>query len=153
MITDRSKEASGFFRFLEFFLTRFLGTFTDCAVLWILADFVFKGSYFGKNILSPSISFEAATLVNYITSYFWIWHTRINDPGHKSFWQKFVSFNISALMGYVIKMVLLLLFDHWFGWHVVICNLIALSVAGIYNYFIAEKWVFKRKIPAREEEE
>ena len=152
MIIDRNREATGPLRFVEFFLTRNIGTLVDCGVLWLLADLVFNDSYVGKNIISPTISFELATFVNYVTSYLWIWSTRIQDHGKKSFFRRFLTFNLSSVLGFLIKMALLLLFEHLFGWHVVICNIAALTISGFFNFFFAEVWVFgkKQKRPARE---
>lgn len=145
MIIDRNREATGILRFVEFFLTRNIGTLADCGVLWLLADMVFKGSYVGENIISPTISFEVATFVNYVTSYIWIWSTRIDDRSAAAFFRRFLSFNLSSVVGFVIKMAFLLLLEHWTGWHVVLCNLVALCVSGFFNYFLAEMWVFGKK--------
>jgi len=152
MIIDRKREATGILRFVEFFLTRNIGTLVDCGVLWLFADLVFKGSYVGENIISPTISFEAATFVNYVTSYLWIWSTRIDDHSTRSFLKRFLTFNLTSVFGFLVKMIFLLLFEHWFGWHVVICNLVALLISGFFNFFLAEVWVFGRKTnrPARE---
>lgn len=152
MIIDRRREATGPLRFLEFFLTRNIGTLVDTAVLWLFADLVFKGSYVGVNIVSPTISFEVATLVNYITSCLWIWGPRVKEHSFRSHVQRFLTFNLSSVLGFLIKMALLLLFERLFGWHVVICNLAALAISGFFNFFFAEMWVFGRcrPRPARE---
>lgn len=147
MITDRSKEAKGALRFLEYFLTRNIGTLADCAVLWMLAEWVFKGSYVGENIISPTLSFEVACVVNYTTSSIWVYNQRIDDHSMRAHLNRFFKFNVSSILGFLIKMGLLLLFDHWFGWHVVVCNLVALSISGLFNYSTSELWVFgKRKV-------
>ena len=147
MIIDRTREGSAPIRFLEFFVTRLLGTLADTAVLWLFADLVFKGSYVGENIVSPTISFEVATMVNYITSYCWIYNNRIGKRSMSQFMLRFVAFNVSSLLGFFIKMILLLLLKRWFGWHVVICNLVALTVSGLFNFTAADQWVFGRRKP------
>jgi len=153
MITDRSKEAKGALRFLEYFLTRNIGTAADCLVVWLLADFVFKGSYVGENIVSPTISFEVACVVNYITSSLWVYAQRIDDHSMRGHLRRFFKFNVSSILGYLIKMGLLLLIDHWFGWHVVICNLVALSIAGLFNFSTSELWVFGKQKAATSSDE
>ena len=152
MIIDRRREATGPLRFVEFFLTRNIGTLVDCGVLWLLADLVFKDSYVGRNIVSPTISFEAAVLVNFVTSCLWIWSARIKDHSPRSLFRRFVAFNISSVMGFLVKMGFLLLFEHLFGWHVVLCNLAALTISGFFNYFLAEVWVFGKRRPRPEHE-
>jgi putative hemolysin/putative flippase GtrA len=147
-----SREGSTPIRILKFFLTRNIGTLVDTAVLWLFADLVFKGSYVGENIVSPTISFEVATLVNYITSYYWIYNSRIEQRSVRQFFRRFLTFNLSSVLGFLIKMAFLLLFKRWLGWHVVLCNLLALSVSGIFNFLFVDHWVFRRKTirPARE---
>ena len=147
MIIDRRREATGPLRFVEFFLTRNIGTLVDCGVLWLLADLVFKGSYAGRNIVSPTLSFEAAVMVNYVTSCLWIWGARIEDNSFRTHLHRFLTFNVSSLMGFLLKMAFLLLFERLFGWHVVICNLVALAISGFFNFFLAEAWVFGKKRP------
>ena len=138
-------EKKGIVKFLEFVLTRNIGTLVDCGVLWIFADCVFKGSYVGENIISPTISFEAAMFVNYLTSYFWIWRHRVAQSTTGVFWRHFIKYNFSSIAGFLVKMAFLLLFERLFGWHVVVCNLVALCISGLVNYFLAEKWVFRRR--------
>ena len=48
------------------------------------------------------------------------------------------------MAGYCIKLGVLNLLKLTFGWHTALCNFIALAVAGIFNYLIADKWVFKK---------
>lgn len=55
-------------------------------------------------------------------------------------------FNISCVLGFMVKMAFLLLFERMFGWDVVYCNLMALLISGIVNYFLAEYVVFKRQL-------
>ena len=152
MIIDRRREATGPLRFVEFFLTRNIGMLVDCGVLWLLADLVFKDSYVGRNIVSPTISFEAAVVVNFVTSCLWIWSARIKDHSPHSMFRRFVAFNVSSVMGFLVKMGFLLLFEHLFGWHVVLCNLVALTISGFFNYFLAEVWVFGKRRPRPEHE-
>ena len=152
MIIDRKREATGPLRFIEFFLTRNIGMLVDCGVLWLLADLVFKDSYVGRNIVSPTISFEAAVVVNFVTSCLWIWSARIKDHSPHSMFRRFVAFNVSSVMGFLVKMGFLLLFEHLFGWHVVLCNLVALTISGFFNYFLAEVWVFGKRRPRPEHE-
>lgn len=56
----------------------------------------------------------------------------------------FVNFNISAIGGFLIKMLFLLLFESVFGWGVVWCNLAALLISGCFNYFMTDIWVFRK---------
>ncbi|MCI2082913.1 MAG: GtrA family protein [Bacteroidales bacterium] len=137
-----SKEAIR--KYISFFLSRLFGTGVDTAVLWT-CEKLFFSSYFGVYILSPMISFEFATMSNYLFSYYWIWRNRIEDKSSRFFWTHFLTFNLSCIIGFLVKMAFLLLFKKLFGWNVVVCNLSALVISGILNYFLAEDWVFKKK--------
>ena len=110
-------------KYLEFVLSRLFGTGVDTFVLWICSDFLFSSTYFGVNILSPTISFEFAVMSNFLWSYFWIWKSRIVKKGKRAFWNRFFIFNLSSVAGFLIKMLFLLLFEIIFGWDVVWCNL------------------------------
>lgn len=137
-------------KFSEFFVSRFLGTGVDTAVLWVCGQYFFKG-YWGQYWLSPLISFELATFVNFLTSYFWIWRSRINeDKGKRSFSYLFVFFNVACIAGFIIKMIFLLLFESIFGFSAVICNLLALCISGIFNFILSESVIFRKKYPEPE---
>lgn len=131
-------------KFIEFFVSRLLGTVVDMAVLWLFSHLVFTG-YWGEYLISPTISFEAAVFTNFICSYYWIWKTRVSKRDRRSFWRHFLGFNLSSVAGFLVKMVFLLLFEKIFHWDVVWCNLAALTISGIFNYYLAEAVVFRKK--------
>lgn len=130
-------------RFLKFFVSRLLGTIVDTLVLWVLARYVFF-SYPGKYLAGPAISFEIAMLHNYVISYFWIWGKHIPIKVVTDFFTRLMLYNISSLLGFFIKMSFLLLFERLFRWNVIYCNIAALLIAGIVNFFLAELVVFKK---------
>lgn len=129
-----------------------LGTGVDTLVLWLCSAYLFGGTYWGENIISPMISFEFAVFSNFLCSYYWIWSNRVVDKGGKSFFNHFIVFNIAALSGFGVKMLFLLLFEYIFGWDVVVCNLVALCISGVLNFFV-EKLVVFRKQKQRPEHE
>jgi putative flippase GtrA len=130
-------------KYLEFVLTRLFGTGVDTLVLWICSDYLFT-SYWGSYVLSPIISFEFAVMSNFLWSYCWIWSSRIVNKSWSNFWKRFFLFNLSSVAGFLIKMLFLLLFERIFGWDVVWCNLTALLISGLFNYFLTDVWVFRK---------
>lgn len=132
-------------QYIQFVLSRLLGTGVDTLVLWLCSAFIFGGTYWGENIVSPMISFEFAVFSNFLCSYYWIWSNRVEDKGGKSFLKHFLVFNIAALSGFVVKMLFLLLFEYIFGWDVVVCNLVALCISGVLNFFVEKLIVFRKK--------
>ena len=142
-MTDRS--ASLLKRFAGYFFASLLGTGVDTLVLWLCSHFLFEGSYFGRNVLSPVISFECAVLVNFCTSYFFIWRERIARYNASSFFRHYGAYNLSCTGTFLVKMGFLQIFVLWLGLDVVICNLIALCFSGLINFAMNETVVFKRK--------
>lgn len=134
-------------RYLKFIVSRALGTGVDTLVLWLLAHYVFSGGYVATYIISPIISFECAVMSNFLCSYFWIWRERVTDRNRRSFGRHLLSFNLSAIAGFLVKMLFLLLFERVFGWGVVVCNLMGLSISGILNFFLSESVVFRKSKP------
>ena len=130
-------------RILLFILTNGFGTLIDTLVLWVFSTFVFE-SYVGDYIVSPIISFEAAVLCNFISSYFLIWKNRVSKRNSRSFWRHYLGYNLTSSGVFVIKMGFLLLFEWLFSWNVIVCNLAALCISGTINYAISEWVIFKR---------
>jgi putative flippase GtrA len=130
--------------YIKFVASRLIGTLVETTVLWCLSSFIFS-TYFGHYLVAPSISFEIAVFSNFLLSYYWIWHKRISTKNKKTFITRFAIFNISCVLGFIVKMTFLLLFEKLFGWHVVFCNLAALVISGIVNFVLAEFVVFKKR--------
>ena len=130
-------------KYLKFLVTRLFGTGVDTLVLWVCSNYLFT-SYWGSYILSPIISFEFAVISNFLWSYYWIWNNRVEDRCNSSIGKYFLNFNLSAVGGFLIKMLFLLILESIFGWDVVWCNLMALIVSGFFNYFMADIWVFRK---------
>lgn len=139
-------------KYLKFMVSRALGTGVDTLVLWLFSHFVFSESYLTTYIISPVISFEAAVMSNFLCSYYWIWSSRISTKSPRSFWRHFAAFNLSSLAGFLVKMLFLLLFERLFGWGVVVCNLVALCISGVLNFFLSDSLVFRPNTPRPEHE-
>ncbi|HOV37078.1 MAG TPA: GtrA family protein [Spirochaetales bacterium] len=138
------------YRFLMFFLSRLTGTGIDIFILSLLSTFVFS-SYAGKYLLAPAFSFVVATFHNYAVSYFWIWHKRIEKKSTSDFLRKLIPYHASVVFGFGIKMAFLLLLERLFHWDVIWCNLGALLVSGLVNFYLGEHVIFKGKIPKQED--
>ena len=121
-----------------------LGTATDTLVLWFLSSLVFK-SYVGEYIIAPIISFECATLVNFLSSSKLVWKDRMKGLSLGSYFKHFLGFNASYAGVFLLKMALLLGLERLSGWDVVWCNLIAVTICGFINFFMNEKVIFRPK--------
>jgi putative flippase GtrA len=127
----------------KFTIRGIVGTAIDTIVLLALSTYFFH-SYFTIYILAPLISFEVSILIAYIICYFWIWNHRVHN-NKWDFFRRIPAYNATVWISFVVKMILLISIERIFHFHVVICNLLALSVSGFINYFTSEKIIFKKK--------
>lgn len=131
-------------RFCRYTISTLVGSAVDMFVLWLLSDFVFHGFYVGEYIISPMISFECATVTNFLMAYFLVWKDR-KVATTKAAALQFCGYNLSCVGGFLIKMGILLLLQSIFKWDVLLCNIIALCVAGFYNFAMNETIIFRKK--------
>ena len=129
-------------RIPKYVLVSAAGTVVDTAVLWLVSHHIFH-SFAGEYILSPFISFECAVLFNFICSFFLIWKDRMDIGNARTFISRYLLFNLSCTMTFLLKMGLLLFFKFLFGWDVIICNLTALCVSGIVNFVMSDRVIFR----------
>lgn len=128
-------------RLPKFIGVNVLGTAVDTIVLWVFSHYILKG-YVGEYIISPVISFECAVLSNYIFSYFGIWKERRTTG---TFFKTYIIYNISSSLVFLMKLGIILLLERLLGWNVVLCNLAALCLSGIINFFLNELVIFRKK--------
>lgn len=129
-------------RIPKYVLVNAAGTVVDTAVLWLVSHHIFH-SFAGEYILSPFISFECAVLFNFICSFFLIWKDRMDIGNARTFISRYLLYNLSCTMTFLLKMGLLLFFKFLFGWDVIICNLTALCVSGIVNFVMSDRVIFR----------
>lgn len=121
------------------------GTATDTLVLWICSSFFLSNNYFTVNILSPLISFECGNFINFLVATRYVWGDRMAGKTRKQFIRSFLIFNLSYSTVFFVKMGLLLAIEAVSDWDVVICNLIAVTFAGLINFFVNDKIIFREK--------
>lgn len=131
-------------RYLKFMLSTLAGTAVDCAVMWLLAEKLFTENEMAQLFIAPSVSFECAVFTNYVLAYFFVWKDRVNDRTLRNFFLRFFPYNVSCIAAFLIKMIPFVLIRHFAGLNVVVCNLLALVVSGLFN-FIMNEWVIFRK--------
>ena len=135
-------------RYAKFAGTSAFGSVVDTLVLWLLSDLVFSKGYWGEYIISPLISFQCAVAVNYMISYFYVWKDRTrkrSDASVRRFFRLYGAYNLSSSVVFLFRLGVLLLIERFFGWDVVICNLVAMCFTGIINFAINNLVIFKKK--------
>lgn len=129
-------------RIPKYVLVSAAGTVVDTVVLWLVSHHIFH-SFAGEYLLSPFISFECAVLFNFICSFFLIWKDRMDIGNARTFISRYLLYNLSCTMTFLLKMGLLLFFKFLFGWDVIICNLTALCVSGVVNFVMSDRVIFR----------
>ena len=135
-------------RYAKFAGTSVVGSIVDTLVLWLLSDLIFTRGYWGEYIISPLISFQCAVAVNYMISYFYVWKDRTrkrSDASVRRFFRLYGAYNLSSSVVFLFRLGVLLLIEIFFGWDVVICNLVAMCFSGIINFAINNLVIFKKK--------
>ena len=135
-------------RYAKFAGTSVVGSIVDTLVLWLLSDLIFNRGYWGEYIISPLISFQCAVAVNYMISYFYVWKDRTrkrSDASVRRFFRLYGAYNLSSSVVFLFRLGVLLLIERFFGWDVVICNLVAMCFTGIINFIINNLLIFKKK--------
>ena len=135
-------------RYAKFAGTSAVGSIVDTLVLWLLSDLIFTRGYWGEYIISPLISFQCAVTVNYMISYFYVWKDRTrkrSDASVRRFFRLYGAYNLSSSAVFLFRLGVLLLIERFFGWDVVICNLVAMCFSGIINFSINNLLIFKKK--------
>lgn len=135
-------------RYAKFAGTSVVGSIVDTLVLWLLSDLIFTRGYWGEYIISPLISFQCAVAVNYMISYFYVWKDRTrkrSDASVRRFFRLYGAYNLSSSVVFLFRLGVLLLIERFFGWDVVICNLVAMCFSGIINFAINNRLIFKKK--------
>ncbi len=144
-MSSRGTDVLSYFkRLLKYTLSNVAGSLVDNLVLWVFATYIFH-TYTLRYVVSPIISFECSSFVNFLLAYNVIWRSRITTRGARSFLRHFAGFNISATGIFLVKLGLINVIASLFHWHPVICNLVALCITGIGNYAVNEFVIFKVK--------
>lgn len=131
-------------RYFKFLLSTLGGTAVDCVIMWLLAEVMFAESEVVALFVAPTVSFECAVFTNYTLAYFFVWKDRVGERSVRGFCTRFLPYNVSCIAAFLIKMIPFVLIRHFAGLNVVLCNLIALCLSGIFN-FVMNEWVIFRK--------
>lgn len=133
-------------RYLKYVGTSLVGTSVETLVLWLLSDYVFNRGWLGEYLISPVIAFQCAVAVNFVIFYFYVWKDRRSEIRRKrSFWGRYLAYNLSCCSVYIIRYGLIVLVERCFGWDVVICNLVAMCLSGVANFILSNNLIFRKR--------
>ncbi len=133
-------------RYLKYAGTSVAGTMVDTLVLWLLSHFVFNDVYWGEYIVSPAISFQCAVITNYMIFYFYVWRDRTReDRSRHYFIRRFLAYDLSCTVVFLLRLCILLLIEKILGWNVVLCNLLAMCISGVLNFISNNLIIFRKQ--------
>lgn len=122
-------------RFVRYFVSTMGGIVAELILIWVLAHLVWPRWEFGVSVIAPTLGFELCLLVNYSAVRYFVWRDR-----HSSLWR----FHVSNASVYVVKMTFLLAIRYFAGVEIVLCTLLATTMAGIINFVLNDRVVFRR---------
>lgn len=131
-------------RYGKFLLCNIPGTMVDLLVCWFFAHIVFH-YYVGQYVISPLISYECAIVTDFVLCYFFVWGELIGPRRLRTFWKHLIAYNLSAIGAFFLKDIIILLTEHLFEIDVIWCNAIAMTFSGSFNFFINERFNFRKK--------
>lgn len=132
-------------RFIKFAGVGLIAGTVDISLVWVLTKFVF-GGYTGQVIVSPVISYECSIIVGFVFSWFFIWNDRLSSGSRKEFWTRLLAYNVSNVGIFVLRILLVMLFEKlWDGGNLVIINTVSRILAGLLNFVITDKLIFRKQ--------
>lgn len=156
----RKRTAEVLTKLLMFMLTSAVGTLVDLGVHWYLSANWYPDSYLWTFWIAPLISFELAVMTNFLTAYYFVWRERITYRGTRSFLRHYAAYNATCTGTFLIKILLmqgihfLFVSLDWMqdlSFEPVLCNLLAMTVSGLLNFYMSE-WVIFKKTDKKKEE-
>lgn len=118
------------------------GIAAESVFLWVLSDYVWPNWEFGISILGPTLGFELCLLINFSAVRYFVWRDR-----KSSLWR----YHVSNASVYGVKMAFLLPIRYFSGIDIVICNFIAMGLAGLLNFILNDVFVFRKKTEQQEQ--
>lgn len=133
-------------KLVKYLISSMGGIVAETILIWILAQWVWPKWTFGVSVVAPTLGFELCLLVNYSAVRYFVWRDR-----KPSLWR----FHISNASVYCVKMLFLLPIYYLVDFTIVIanivvnsivvCNIIAMALAGMLNFVLNDKVVFRTK--------
>ena len=132
-------------RFIKFAGVGLVAGTVDISLVWALTKFIF-GGYYGQMVVSPVISYECSIIVGFVFSWYFIWNDRLSTGGRSEFWKRLAAYNVSNVGIFALRVLLVMMFEKILdGGNLVIINTVSRILAGLLNFVITDKLIFKKK--------
>jgi putative flippase GtrA len=118
-----------------------IGYAVDNLIFFMLSRYIHSIAVL--TFLVPFFSYETAMFNNYILSYYWVWKDRRSK--NDSFIKKLVYYNITTFVPFTFRMLIFVQLFRVLGIEGIIANMIAILFGVIFNFFVCEKFIFKKR--------
>jgi len=129
-------------RFSKFGVTGFIGYIVDNSIFFILSKITSNLTL--ETFLIPFISYEIAMFNNYMLSYYWVWRDR-KDKVNPGVYRKLIYYNGTTFIPFIFRMLAYVHLFRFLKLEGIFSNMIAIIVGMAFNFFICEKFIFKKK--------
>lgn len=130
----RTRKA-GIIRFLKFSLVGGSGVVVNWGGLWFLV------TVFGlSKVFSKALAIEISIVNNFIWNNLWTWQERRRDP----LFLRLVKYNLATISTSALGDFLTFFVLYKAGIHYLVAGAAGIAVAVLINFFLADKWVFRK---------
>ncbi len=139
-------------RFIKFGSVGFSGTLVNLGVLYVAQEVIFSwvDSSATRLNLSLALAIFCATLNNFTWNRLWTWGDR-RESWDKNLFVQFGQYFVTSWFSIVMQFVFTNILVRFF--YYLIANLIAIGLAGVFNYLVNNAWAFgnNRSLPRDKE--
>lgn len=129
-------------RFSRFGITGLIGYAVDNSVFFLLSKIIDNIAL--ETFLIPFVSYEIAMFNNYMLSYYWVWKDR-KDEDNPGFYRKLIYYNGTTFVPFIFRMLAYVQLFRFLKLEGIFSNMIAIIVGMAFNFFICEKFIFRKK--------
>lgn len=130
-------------RIKKFLIVGFSAALVNLLFMTFFVEIMGFKSFYLKN-LANILAIEISILYNFVLSRRWTWSDAPLKQG-KVLLAQVGSFHVAALMGIVLRVILFAAMEKW-GLFYLVNVAFGIGVAAVINFFIYDKFVFKREV-------
>jgi putative flippase GtrA len=128
-------------RFFKFGAVGLVGFCVDNLVFFLLSRSI--DNTFFLTFVCPFISYEIAMFNNFMLSMHWVWRERKN--GNNGYLKKLLMYNGTTFIPFLFRMLIYIQLFRFLNLESIFSNMIAIIFGILFNFFICEKFIFKRR--------
>jgi dolichol-phosphate mannosyltransferase len=132
-LTDRIK---------KFIIVGSSAAFVNFALMILFVEALSFQTHLLKNVANV-VSIEVSVFYNFLLSRIWTWGDAPKKQG-KGIILQFVSFNLAALTGVLLRIIIFAILDK-FGVFYIINVALGIGIAAVVDFILYDKLIFRRK--------